>query len=246
VTYCIYSITNNLNRKRYIGFTGNFRVRKNKHKDLSRRGSLQAIHHAIRKYGWENFSWEILFESSDREQTLNVKEPEFIKLYQTQNPKYGYNQTAGGEHYVLSEEARHKISLSKLGKKRPPHVIEALRRANFGTKQSEERKARQSELLRHRYDHKPNPMKGRKLTEPHKQKLRAVHPHLPHTKTSKAKIAEKNSRHWTVVFPDGHQEQIVNMAKFCREHNLHQSNMSETQSNGKTYKGFKCCRSEIT
>ena len=55
----------------------------------------RAIKNAIRKHGWENFSTEILMERDDSE--LNACERRAIKFYRSNEHKYGYNRTDGGE-----------------------------------------------------------------------------------------------------------------------------------------------------
>ena len=50
-----------------------------------------------------------------------------------------------GSHH--SEETKNKIRLSKLGKPRPPHVIEAIRRSNLGKKRTFEARKKQSETM---------------------------------------------------------------------------------------------------
>jgi len=66
----IYKITNNINQKFYIGFTGQkIPMRRfNQHLSSARseRKNNQPIIRAIRKYGEENFSFEILLEGEEK------------------------------------------------------------------------------------------------------------------------------------------------------------------------------------
>lgn len=87
----IYKITNLINGEAYIGQTINFERRKKEH--LKAKDNF-AIHNAIRKYGIDNFSWEILEECS--ENLLNEREKYWISYYNTY--KEGYNSTRGGEN----------------------------------------------------------------------------------------------------------------------------------------------------
>ena len=50
-----------------------------------------------------------------------------------------------------------------------------------------------------------------------------------------------NAKNYVVVHPDGHRENITNMAQFCRENGLRKSNLHATISgkNAKTHKGYK-------
>ena len=82
----IYKITNLINGKIYIGSTCNFKDRKSKHKN-KRSDSL--ISRAIFKYGWDNFSFEII-EYCDRE-LLIEREQFYLDLLQPFKENNGYN-----------------------------------------------------------------------------------------------------------------------------------------------------------
>ena len=114
----IYKITNTLNQKFYIGFTSqkNPKCRFNQHLSTARskKKNNQPIIKAIRKYGEENFSFEIILEGEEIF-LLNVEEPRLIKEL---NPEY--NATFGGEGtlgYKHTKEIKMKCALSMLGKK---------------------------------------------------------------------------------------------------------------------------------
>jgi len=86
--YLIYKITNKLNNNIYIGF------HQTKNKDDGYMGSGKYIRHAIKKYGVENFSKEILFELNSAEE-MHKKEAELVNenfLAQTNT----YNLRLGG------------------------------------------------------------------------------------------------------------------------------------------------------
>lgn len=51
---------------------------------------------AIQKYGWKNIEHYILFDSVNLS-FAKEKEKELIRLWDTTNPKYGYNSTNGGD-----------------------------------------------------------------------------------------------------------------------------------------------------
>jgi group I intron endonuclease len=125
-TGTIYLITNKVNDKKYVGKT----VRKlitrwNVHKNDSSKGSCYALHSAIRKYGEENFTIEVIAESLAP--YLSVLETFFIHLYNTFS-EFGYNMTEGGDGVSPgdkhprygkkhSKESRAKMSASLTGKK---------------------------------------------------------------------------------------------------------------------------------
>ena len=68
---------------------------------------------AIKKYGWDNFSHDILFTGLSEEQACQ-KEQELIQFYDSKNK--GYNLTDGGEGtkgYHHTASTKKKISISQ-------------------------------------------------------------------------------------------------------------------------------------
>lgn len=98
----IYKYTNLQTGHSYIGQTNDLRKRYNGHKSESfnpkASGYWLPFHCAIRKYGIENFSYEILEEIADGENQSFIDEREkfFINYYQTLTTQNGYNLTVGG------------------------------------------------------------------------------------------------------------------------------------------------------
>lgn len=95
--YLIYKITNNLNKKYYIG------CHKTKNINDEYMGSGKAIQNAIKKYGKENFIKEILFECNSIEEMFD-KEKEFVTK-DVVNDKMSYNLKPGGygNYYYINE-----------------------------------------------------------------------------------------------------------------------------------------------
>jgi len=112
----VYKITNNKNRKKYIGITT--RSIEERFKEHCKTG--YALHSAIKKYGKENFSIEILEDGIESLEELNSLERYFVKVHKSHFSEYGYNMTWGGEtndyvfnqkgNKVFSEETRRKMS----------------------------------------------------------------------------------------------------------------------------------------
>lgn len=115
---CIYCSTNKVNGKIYIGKTINaLEYRKAQHK---RNRNKTYFCKAIKKYGFENFVFESIFESDDEEELLYI-EKVYIALFDSSNKNIGYNLTVGGNGVSglkHSEESRHKMSISN-SKPRP-------------------------------------------------------------------------------------------------------------------------------
>lgn len=107
----IYLARNTVNGKCYVGQTARTLSRRMiEHKCHSGRGE-QLLYRAIRKYGWEAFSWEVL-EYCD-EADIDMSERFWINCYGSMTPK-GYNLKGGGHNnHSYSDEARAKISRSK-------------------------------------------------------------------------------------------------------------------------------------
>lgn len=92
----IYKITNITNNKVYIGQTARtVKERWHEHQKNAYQLELKRpLYHAMRKYGIENFTIEIIEEVAD-EQTLNERETYWIEYYDSYGR--GYNATKGGD-----------------------------------------------------------------------------------------------------------------------------------------------------
>lgn len=103
------------NGKVYIGITindplkrwnnGNGYVR-NKH-----------FHRAIQKYGWQNFKHEILYTGLTHKEACEI-EKKLIASYKSNDKRYGFNITDGGDHFTHSETSRKLMSENRKGKGR--------------------------------------------------------------------------------------------------------------------------------
>lgn len=100
--------------KRYYGITGREKVELRWQNGRGYIGN-EYFTRAINKYGWENFKHIVLFSNLTKEEACLLEQC-YIALYDTMNPKYGYNNTLGGEHGLPSEHSKHKMSEAKKGK----------------------------------------------------------------------------------------------------------------------------------
>lgn len=106
----IYKITNLLNGKSYIGQSIDIEQRFKQHKNLKRLNSEDSpLHRAIKKYGLECFSFEIL-ELCKKEE-LDEFERYYIEKYDTR--KKGYNLTDGGQGCSGKQTKKHTLSISE-------------------------------------------------------------------------------------------------------------------------------------
>lgn len=114
-SYVVYMHVNKANGKRYVGISTN---------PISRwangRGYYRNKHFsdAIGKYGWNNFDHLILYSELNKKEACEI-EQHLIKKYKTQDKRFGYNLTSGGEAFKHSEES--KLLMSKNRKGKGPH-----------------------------------------------------------------------------------------------------------------------------
>ena len=138
--YKIYRYTSP-SGKYYIGTTHQRlerRARSGKHYKDSR-----LFYEAIQKYGWENFSVDILDSSPNQEKAF-LLERYYIEKYRSNETEFGYNLASGGRkgckqhpssvklnsvHHMgkghpLSEETKKKLSIAHIGKPGPKFTEE--------------------------------------------------------------------------------------------------------------------------
>lgn len=155
----IYLTTNLINGKKYIG----------KHRsetfDVNYKGSGKYLSKAIEKYGFDNFTTEILKECNSLED-LNASEIEYIAKYNAVASDDFYNLANGGEGNTSkrTEETIKRLQKSltgrKLSKEHKLHVSESKKGKRIGYKMSEETKRKISIAN-----------KGRVFSEEHKKKI---------------------------------------------------------------------------
>ena len=99
----IYKATNKINGKCYIGQTRHsLEHRKTIHLRCAKKGVETHFYQAIRKYGEENFEWEIICSANDKKR-LNELETFYIQKYDS--IKHGYNMVDGGDNNVMDIES---------------------------------------------------------------------------------------------------------------------------------------------
>lgn len=163
--YKIYKSINNINGKIYIGYTHkSLEKRITEHRCNSKKGSSYLFHKAIRKYGEDNFSWEVILESKDKEYILKEMEKFFIKEYNSYfETGQGYNMTYGGQGGMTdkkhSELTKQKMKISRnkrlfepmLGKKHSVEAKDKMRLAKIGKQRDLEFSKSCSERNKNRY-----------------------------------------------------------------------------------------------
>lgn len=165
------SISDKDNDMVYIGITCQKNVEQ---RWLNGRGyrNQDYFYSAIKKYGWDNFDHDILFEGLTKKEA-EQKEIELIAKYNTTDRCRGYNRTNGGNCFgTMLQETKDKISKANMGN-----------RYGLGHEVSEEarRKISQSMIGNQRG-------KGQKISEEQKCKLAESHK----TEDFRRKLSEAN------------------------------------------------------
>ena len=136
-----------------------------------------------------------------------------------------------------SEETKQKIGAASRGRKKSPETVEKMRIAQRN--RSPERNLKISMALKGKM-HLPKALEEM-------NKARKGVP-LPLAQRAKIKASWKPvgyaiPKKWIVTSPDGIRIEIVNLAKFCREHGLDSATMNVVaRGKMKSHKGWKCDR----
>lgn len=97
----IYQYINKLNGHMYIGLAKDPKRRFNDHLQASKNPNNKdynlVLHKAIRKYGIENFEFNILEDDIESVEKMKEREIYWIKFYNTYENKEHYNETPGGD-----------------------------------------------------------------------------------------------------------------------------------------------------
>lgn len=165
----IYKYTNKKNGKVYIGKSIHIERRYKEHfREAKKHGEdgCSYFYNALRKYGEEGFTFEVLLDLSYLEgkpddiinEALDYWEVFYIKQYNANNPQFGYNITHGGTGGNLGELVCKKISESNKkyfethepwnkGIKMSEDFVEKMKLLNKGRHPSEETKQKMHDSL---------------------------------------------------------------------------------------------------
>lgn len=104
--FSVYKITNLINNKSYIGSSIRVEKRWKEHinvsKNINHKNYNYPLYIAFRKYGLDNFTFEIIRDDFDSIGEMQLFEKEMIIFYNTYNN--GYNQTFETNNYALGSE----------------------------------------------------------------------------------------------------------------------------------------------
>lgn len=163
----VYLTTNLVNGKQYVGqhLSDGF--------DEKYKGSGTYIKNALNKYGWDNFTCEVLQWCSTQIQ-LDVVEDNCIKLYNTMYPN-GYNLMGGGNGGDKSKEARKNMSTSAKKRFENQEEHKKLSQAHKGIRAG---------------------MLGKTHSEKSKQKMSKAHKQMSNETKSKISNSNKGRKVW--------------------------------------------------
>ena len=166
------------NGKKYVGITTKTKPEYRWGRNGEGYYQNEHFYRAILKYGWSSITHEV-FEV-DSEEEMYRKEVELISFYHSNDPRYGYNHSSGGEKSSLgckhSEESRKKQSEAIRKSHSDPEVRRKISEAHKGKPLSKEHRKRMAEAL-----------KGRTLSEEHKK-------HIAEAQKGKT-VSEETKRH---------------------------------------------------
>ena len=130
---------------------------------------------AIQKYGWSNFTHEVVAEGLSLKAASDL-ESKLIADYDTMNPEHGYNHTTGGNWSHPSDEVRARLTQIKKQQWKNLEfrrkIVEGNRKSQVGKTMPLEVRGRISKKLKGR----PSPMAGRQWTEEQKQAIKGRTP----------------------------------------------------------------------
>ncbi len=140
MTSGIYTITNLVNNKMYVGLATNITIRWREHKSELRgdyHGNIK-LQRAWNKYGEKAFKFEILWECEER--FLYSEEHYWCNLLNVHNGRYGYNikPTHPDNKSRMTEETKKKISKALIGRKLSKEACKNMSEANKGRVFTEE------------------------------------------------------------------------------------------------------------
>lgn len=160
-SYIVYRVTNLVNGKVYFGKSNDLARRKREHlSEMYRERRNSHLYSAMRKYGRDNFIFEVL-HTFECEEDAYLAEIAWIRRAGSMDPKVGYNLTPGGEG-VREVSAQERKRRSDLAKTRVGPL-----NSFFGRSHSAETKARMREAAKGR----PHPTQGTPCSEATKLKI---------------------------------------------------------------------------
>lgn len=222
----------NINNKIYIGYTTrSMEERWKEHVTSSNIGSKFHFHNAIRKYGENSFSHEVLFNGEfENLKEIHIMEQKYIEEYNSYNE--GYNSTKGGEGcigLIVSEEIREKLRVVALKENLSEEKLIKMRNAKLGTKLSDDVKFKLSEAH-----------KGKKNSKEHNENISKSKKEFYSNIENRLKECDKNSKFYNIQNEYLNINlNIKNLKKYCIENEINYKQLHKTiKTNKPTHEGW--------
>ena len=197
--YTVYIHTNKITHKAYIGITSQ-PVEQRWGKNGCKYKNSKHFWNAIKKYGWDNFDHIVFMTDLIQEEACRIEQL-LIALYNTNNAKYGYNISSGGENGFygchLSEEQKQKKSERMkglyAGEKNPMYGVSPKERMDEET-----------------YNNWKKNIQNRMSSEEFKEKLRRINIGKTYSDDINAKKGRKGESHpnYGKAIPDETKEKL--------------------------------------
>ena len=163
--YCVYVHTNKTNGKKYVGITCQKPQRR--WGDGRNYRFNQHFYGAIKKYGWDGFSHEILMSGLSKSQADKM-ERMLIAQWDCTNHEKGYNSSLGGDgHESFSAQTKERMSKSAKRRFEDPEELrknQARGLLQFSTAEAIE-KDRQAQLKYHEMNPRARYQKARLINQ---------------------------------------------------------------------------------
>lgn len=208
----IYKITNLLNGKSYIGQSKNIENRWRNHRwryKYKEREHL-FLYQAMRRYGIENFSFEVLEECN--EEDLDALEIKYIEQYRSFPD--GYNMTGGGNGHrgrPMTPEGKAALLKALTGRPCSEETRRRISEAQKGKTLSKEQRAKISEFNKKRWEDPEYRAKMHAVrmayrpTEETRRKIGASHKGRKLSEQHRRRLIEANTGR---VFSEEHREKL--------------------------------------
>lgn len=176
----IYKITNLVNGKAYIGQTiqANPKARWYSHWDYVRKGRKSHLYDSMRKYGIENFSWEVV-DRGESVDHLNELETVWANKLRDQGIILYNNRETGGnkkhsaesiERMSVAQKLRHQLNPAGGWTRVDGGAMKGKAHPGKGTKRTEEQRERISRGLQKMLDSEKGVEYRKKLSESAKRR----------------------------------------------------------------------------
>lgn len=192
--YCIY-VHITPSKKLYIGMTNN--IKRRWHEGLGYIDSDRKVQlpfaNAILKYGWDNIQHIVLMDNLSKEVACEC-EKYLIAKYKTQDRRYGYNISNGGEGncgYTHTKEACERLRQANLGKCLSEETKRKISNSMVG-KNTWQKGRKLSQETRDKLSVR---RKGHIVTQETRDKISRTNTGYKHTEEARKKMSEHNCMH---------------------------------------------------